>query len=597
MERFLQFARQRKLDRVGAGYAVVAWFIVQGASIALPAFDAAPWVMRWTIVAAIAGFPLALVLAWHLRGDQAASQARPKGARRWVLAGVIAVVFAALLVQLAIYWSRGAAVETVARPATRAQASIAVLPFANLSGDPAKRYFSDGIADQLITELSRRKNLRVAARTSSFAFGGGNADIKTIARALNVTAVVEGSVREDGNRVRIVAELIGASDGFQIWSDSYDRDLTNILALQDDIARAISRALSEKLTGRDDTDPAPHPKPKIDPDAYRDYLQGQFYFAQRTPTGIRRSIELFGEVTKRAPQYADGFAMLGNANATLALNFVQRDALAPALAAIERALAIEPKNPIAVMAHATTSVLQWTWRDAADDLMKVESNDPGTPGLWHAKGVFLSYMGLTRLALPAIQKAVAQDPLAYIDRYNLALYLLILGRKDEALKVAREGLAIQPGNFEGQELLCQVQAARGDLKDAGRIKTQLASSSSPDAQLPAVACSYYLSVAANDLKAVRALAESVASGFPSNGAGAGDIGIAFARAGDIDKALGWFEKAYELREPQTPATPSSNPELKALYADPRWAKFMERPEFKDWEKARQDIAKRFQLGE
>jgi tetratricopeptide (TPR) repeat protein len=112
-----------------------------------------------------------------------------------------------------------------------------------------------------------------------------------------------------------------------------------------------------------------------------------------------------------------------------------------------------------------------------------------------------------------------------------------------------------------------------------------------------VACSYYLSVAANDLKAVRALAESVASGFPSNGAGAGDIGIAFARAGDIDKALGWFEKAYELREPQTPATPSSNPELKALYADPRWAKFMERPEFKDWEKARQDIAKRFQLGE
>jgi len=295
MERILQLARQRKLDRVGAGYAVVAWLVVQGASIALPAFDAAPWVMRWIIVASIAGFPLALALAWHLRADETASPTRSRGVRRWVLPGIMAFVFLALLAQLAIYWSRGASLIASSGTTTTAQASVAVLPFANLSGDPAKRYFSDGIADQLITELSRRKNLRVAARTSSFSFGGGNADIKTIARALNVAAVVEGSVREDGNRVRIVAELISASDGFQIWSDSYDRDLTNILALQDDIARAISAALSHKLTGQSDADPAPRvrPAPKLDPDVYRDYLQGQFYFAQRSEEGIKRAIDLF----------------------------------------------------------------------------------------------------------------------------------------------------------------------------------------------------------------------------------------------------------------------------------------------------------------
>src|SRR5262249_16224998 len=151
--------------RVGAGYALVAWLIVQGASIALPAFDAASWIMRCVIVASIAGFPLSLALAWHMRADETASPARPRGARRWALPGIIALVFVALLAQLGIYWSHGVHPVVAVRPGAT-QASIAVMPFANLSGDPAKRYFSDGVADQLITELSRRRNLRVAARTS-----------------------------------------------------------------------------------------------------------------------------------------------------------------------------------------------------------------------------------------------------------------------------------------------------------------------------------------------------------------------------------------------------------------------------------------------
>ena len=594
MERLLLLARQRKLDRVGAGYAVVAWLIVQGASIALPAFDMAPWVMRWIIVAAIAGFPLALVLAWHLRADNAASPA--KGVRRWAFPAVIACVFVALLVQLAVYWSRGAAVESW-RPSI-AQAAIAVLPFANLSGDPAKRYFSDGIADQLITELSRRRNLRVAARTSSFAFGGGNADIRTIARALNVTAVVEGSVREDGNRVRIVAELINAADGFQIWSESYDRDLTNILALQDEIARAISSALSQKLTGAADGGPAVRPRPALDPDVYRDYLQGQFYFAQRSEEGIRRAIGLFESVTKRAPDYSEGFASLGAANATLALNFTKADHIALALLAIDQALALDPANPTALMARSTTSLLQWKWRDASDAIMKVEAANAGAPGVWHATGVFLSYMGLPRLALPAIQNAVAQDPLSYIDRYNLALYLHILGRNDEAIKVAREGMAIQPGNLEGQSLICQVEAGRGNLAEARRIRAQLQSlGNQPDAQNPTLACVYYVAVAENDKKTILSLADAVAAGFPKNGVGANDIAIAYGRVGDFGKSVEWFETAFRSREPQIFAVPYSNPELGALFVDARWKAYRDKPEFRDWEKARQETAKRFQLGE
>jgi tetratricopeptide (TPR) repeat protein len=207
-------------------------------------------------------------------------------------------------------------------------------------------------------------------------------------------------------------------------------------------------------------------------------------------------------------------------------------------------------------------------------------------------------MGLPKLALPAIQKAVQQDPLAFIDRYNLALFLHILGRNNDALKVANEGMTLQPGNLEGQSLLCQVESGRGNLREARRIRAQLqALTNQPDARNPALACVYYVAVAEKDRKTILSLADSVAAGFPANGVGAYDIAIAYARVGDFGKAMGWFETAFQLREPQVFAVAYSTPELAALYADPRWKAYRDKPEFRDWEKSRQDVAKRFQIGE
>src|SRR5438045_8412650 len=248
MEQLLELARERKLDRVGATYAVVAWILVQAASIGLLAFDSPLLALRWLIVAAMAGFPLVLALTW-MKGSRTAPAPGPLDLKDWLLVGLMGLVVVLLIVQLALglSWRRNAP-ESL-QPPVRIASSIAVLPFANLSGDSSKAYFSDGIADQLISELARTPSLRVAARSSSFAFRGKAVDVRTAARALGVRTVLEGSVREDGRRVRIAAELVDASNGFQIWSESYDRDLTNILALQDDIAHAITAALTKRFWG------------------------------------------------------------------------------------------------------------------------------------------------------------------------------------------------------------------------------------------------------------------------------------------------------------------------------------------------------------
>src|SRR3954468_21399157 len=290
MEQLLELARERKLDRVGATYAVAAWLLVQAASIAPPAFGPPAWVLRWLIVAAMAGFPLVLAGAWvkFSRAPMAAAP-RPFDRKDWLLTGLIGLVAVLLLVQLALGFSWRSTRSASQPMPQQAVSSVAVLPFANLSGDPSKAYFSDGIADQLISELARTPSLRVAARTSSFAFRGKDVDIKAIAKALNVRSVLEGSVREDGTRVRIAAELVDASNGFQIWSETYDRDLTNILALQDEIAGAIARALSKRFWGRVAAT-RPVDRVRIDPEAYKFYLQGQFYLAQRTRQGVARSL-------------------------------------------------------------------------------------------------------------------------------------------------------------------------------------------------------------------------------------------------------------------------------------------------------------------
>ncbi len=350
-----------------------------------------------------------------------------------------AVVFALVVAGLGVWRFRPVS-EVIPSAQVAPATSVAVLPFVNMSGDSAKEYFSDGFSEELINDLAKNPHLRVAARTSSFAFKGKNEDVETIARALRVRAIVEGSARDAGDRVRITAQLIDAGSGYHIWSETYDRNLADILAVQDEIAREIATALTHKLV------PAA-PGRKIDPAIYRLYLLGRQQLALFSADGTARALALFREVTARQPDFADGFAAL--ANATMASRVVWDPAhtesdFVAAHDAAQRALSLDPGNVEAREIRARLEMQEWNWSAAAADLRTLIAEYPNSPLVLSALRQFYTYMDFPDQELAVWRRAVSLDSVSDRDRYILAYELIRNHRSQEAIGVANAILAHQP---------------------------------------------------------------------------------------------------------------------------------------------------------
>jgi TolB-like protein/tetratricopeptide (TPR) repeat protein len=550
--------------------------------------------MQFLIIASIVGFFVTVAGGWILM--PAHPDTSPRTRR---IFGVFLIAGVLLAVGLGLFaWGHSGNTSDLVgdTSAPAGSNSIAVLPFVNMSGDTKQDYFSDGIAEEILNDLSNTPELRVAARTSSFAFKGRNTDIKQIARALNVRGIVEGSVRQVGQRVRIAAELVDASNGFQIWSESYDRELTDILSLQADIAHSITEAVAQHFLGHGVSATPARPTPQaIDPEAYKAYLRGQDYFAQRTRESIGRAVALFAETTKLAPQYADGFAALANAQATAALDYQVPDSLPAAIDAVNKALALDPNNPTALKARAIAELLQWQWRAAAADLRRMEELHANSASVWHMRAIFFDYMALPQFTGPAEEKAVQLDPLSYIDRYNLALYRMLEKRYDEAARISAEAWKLQPAQPDLHVLNIQIALGQNDLASAERTLATLVSQAgenSPDT----VGARFYIEVAKKDFVSARKIVDAVAASFPASGITATDVGTAYAMTNDVSSATKWYRRAYELREPQFPRVPYANPQLTKLFADPRWKTLRATSEIRDWEAARIEIAKKSRRG-
>jgi len=441
--------KRRSVFKVGAAYLVVAWLVIQAASIAMPAFDAPGWVLRVFILFAMLGFPIALVMAWVF-------DVAPDGMVKVDGGGHSALAFfgvagALALLSLAWYW--------LGQPATREGAiddrSIAVLPFANMSGDPANDYFSDGISEELLNQLAKMPELRVAARTSSFSFKGEKVEIPEIARTLKVRMVLEGSVRKQGERVRITAQLIDAAEGFHVWSETYDRDLKDIFAIQDEIARAISKELKVKLVGGAGatggaggaTAAASAAGGTADLEAYDLYLRGLTQWQQRTAASLHEAERLFEQAVARDPKFARAWAGIALVNTvipywdTVDIPTVERKGRAAA----SRALELDPDSAEAVTALGNLDRLHTDRMVSATVLLRhaVDLN-PSYPTAHQWLGLQLMALGDLDGALRETEIALELDPRAAVIGSNRSQVLMMMGRVDEAEAQCREVIQRNP---------------------------------------------------------------------------------------------------------------------------------------------------------
>jgi TolB-like protein/Tfp pilus assembly protein PilF len=433
------------------------------------------------------------------------------------------------------------AVETAVRSVSTAP-SIAVLPFANMSADKEQEYFSDGLAEEIINLLAHVPGLKVIARTSAFAFRGKHEDIRRIAQALDVTHVLEGSVRRSGDRIRVTAQLIAAADGTHVWSDRYDRELRDIFAVQDEISAAITGALRVTLAGS----ALPHRyQPKLP--AYEAYLKGRYHLVKVTPESMELSRRCYESAVELDPafglaQVGIGFYWLG---AAIFGGCPTHEAASAARAAVQRALQTDPSIP---EAHAVLGFLaglcDLDWDAAERHFEFPMARQVGFPITRPVYGALQFFRGNYQAAIELAERAIEEDPLEVWPRMNLHAYLQAVGRDREAYAQAMKVLELDEHLVVARVSIAHFHAHWGELPEAVAAARQAYASGPwyPDA----VATLAALLERSGEEAESRAL-----SGSLGHGEGAADVrskAVYHLLRGEIDQAADCAEKAIALRD-------------------------------------------------
>jgi TolB-like protein len=447
--------KRRHVYRVAIAYAVVAWLLIQIATQVFPFFEVPNWVVRLVVLVTVLGFPIALIIAWAFemtpeglkRTDNIApNEYIPRWSTRKFAALIISVAILAAGVPLVqLIRSKSMSLPQTTATSTTSQKSIAVLPLLNESGDPGDEYFSDGLSEELIAALAQVKGLKVIGRSSSFRFKDKKDDVKSIGEQLGVTTLLEGTVRKQGDRVRIVAELVNVADGSELWSRTFDRELKDIFVVQAEIAEAVATSLELTLLGRDDVSATSARTKSVE--AHNAYLQGHFYFERRNLEDYRKSVDFFEQATRLDPDYALAFAERSEAWTFIGdlTSEKQKEAWAAAANDAEKAVAIDPNL---AEAHAALGwvrfFVEWNFAEGLAELRRANQLSPWNSTANDLLARVVVYLGQSEEAEKLARQAVELDPLAYQPRTSLARVLSAEGKLDEAEASGRKGVELQP---------------------------------------------------------------------------------------------------------------------------------------------------------
>ncbi len=451
-ENFWSRLRRRKVVQWGLAYAAGAWGLLQGLGYVSAIFHWPEYLQQLATLSLLVGLPVVLVLAGY-HGDQG---------RQRVTAAELLIIALLFVLGGAIFWhyehnrpaeadagaiAPAGAARQVGQVATvdAPRNSIAVLPFVNMSGDPANEYFSDGISEEILNVLAQAPELQVAARTSSFTFKGKTEEIPEIARELKVRMVLEGSVRKQQDKVRITAQLVDATTGFHVWSQTYDRELKDIFAIQDEIARAIGDKMQVQLSG---TGPGGAPARRaVNPEAHDHYLRGLALWQRRREAELWQAIDEFKRAIALEAGYAEAYGGLALAYTVIcdySARITLEEAAARTTAAAEMAMALDPSLPEPYAALGNLAANDADRPLARALLERAVSLRPSFATAHQWLGTAFAAAGDPQTGLASSERASLLDPRSPIVADNHAFVLTALGRYEDAKAVCTRILEFAP---------------------------------------------------------------------------------------------------------------------------------------------------------
>jgi TolB-like protein len=567
---FFAELKRRNVYKVAVGYGVVGWLVMQVAATIVPALHLPASLTTAVVVLVLLGFPIAVVVAWAFEmtpdGMKRTENVLPNekipqwSARKFgAMVVFVALVAATLLVfQLVPHKTSSTVPPAVGGVAKK---SIAVLPFLNESGQPQDEYFSDGLSEELIAALAQIGDLKVIGRSSSFRFKDKNEESKTIGEKLGVSTLLEGTVRKQADRVRIVAELVNAADGSEVWSQTFDRALKDIFAVQSEIARAVASSLRLTLLGKS-------AGPTNDADAHTAYLQGNFYFGRRNTDDYRKAVGFFDEAIRLDPNYALAYAKRSEAWTWIAdqSNDDPKPSWEAARRDAEKAIASDPDL---AEAHAALGWVRsfgdWKFDQGVAELRRAQELSPGNATATDLLARILVYLGQSDEAEKLARQAIEIDPLVFQARNNLARILFVQGKLDEAVVQANKAAELQPTAASGHRWQALVAVLRRDGPAALR-EARLEPNEGYRRFLLALA--YW---ATGDRPAAdAALAELIAKDEKVE---AYQIAQVCAWRGETEKAFHWLQIAFDQHDTGVLSL-LTDPLMRSLRHDPRYPEML-----------------------
>jgi TolB-like protein len=580
LDNFFVELKRRNVIRMAGLYLVGAWLLIQVASTVLPTFDVPTWAIRGLIIIVALGFIPTLIVSWvfemtpeGLKRDQEVPPEQsiaPQTARRMdrMIIAVLVLALAYFALDKFVLGPRRAGAPNESSSSAINSQSIAVLPFVNMSSDKEQEYFSDGLSEELLNQLAQIPQLRVIARTSSFSFKDKEVDVATIAKALNVANVLEGSVRKSANTLRVTAQLIRASDSSHLWSQTYDRDRTDIFKVQDEIAADVVAALKVKLLPTQELPKAPRTN---NPEAYQQYLQGRYYLNRFSIADFEKARVFLERAAELDPKFPLAWAALSQVwnletGWSDKLTRAEFDAgVVRAKDAADRALKLDPDLPEALTARfAIQFYFDFDWKGGAETIRRAQALAPSDPLVLISAAQVAAIFGDYARGVDLARRAVALDPVNAQVRVYLGNALL-QARKSAESRTEYERVAelnpSTPWAYAGGGMVDLFEGKNAEALAAAEHET------TEFARLVVSAVALWnLGRKEESDAALATLIKDDAD------VGAFQIAEVYSGRGDKDNAFLWLDRARRQQDPGLAYYPN-DPLLDPLRSDPRWMAF------------------------